>query len=163
MYIARTASGTLLSPTAVPTGQMLGAFIARGYGTTGFKISNPAQSAGMFVQAAQNFSDTAQGSQLYFNVIPLNSNVSVNAMFIDTTGNVVIPATTVSSTTTTGAVVIAGGVGIAGNVNVGGNLALGTALPVTSGGTGATTVAQAQTNLNVDPAGTAIAMAIALG
>ena len=31
------------------------------------------------------------------------------------------------------------------------------------GGTGATTVAAAQTNLQVDPAGTAIAMAIALG
>jgi len=40
--------------------------------------------------------------------------------------------------------------------------AIGT-LPVAQGGTGATTVAQAQTNLNVDPAGTAIAMAIALG
>lgn len=31
------------------------------------------------------------------------------------------------------------------------------------GGTGATTVAGAQTNLQVDPAGTAVAMAIALG
>lgn len=36
-------------------------------------------------------------------------------------------------------------------------------LPLTSGGTGATTVAGAQTNLQVDPAGTAVAMAIALG
>ena len=36
-------------------------------------------------------------------------------------------------------------------------------LPVANGGTGATTVATAQTNLQVDPAGTAVAMAIALG
>lgn len=36
-------------------------------------------------------------------------------------------------------------------------------LPLTAGGTGATTVAGAQTNLQVDPAGTAVAMAIALG
>ena len=43
------------------------------------------------------------------------------------------------------------------------SLSLGTALPLTSGGTGATTVAGAQTNLQVDPAGTAVAMAIALG
>lgn len=43
------------------------------------------------------------------------------------------------------------------------SLTLGTPLPVTSGGTGATTVAGAQTNLQVDPAGTAVAMAIALG
>ena len=43
------------------------------------------------------------------------------------------------------------------------SLTLGTPLPVTSGGTGASTVGGAQTNLQVDPAGTAIAMAIALG
>jgi hypothetical protein len=36
-------------------------------------------------------------------------------------------------------------------------------ISVANGGTGATTVAAAQTNLQVDPAGTAIAMAIALG
>lgn len=36
-------------------------------------------------------------------------------------------------------------------------------LPVASGGTGASTVSAAQTNLQVDPAGTAVAMAIALG
>jgi hypothetical protein len=43
------------------------------------------------------------------------------------------------------------------------SLTLGTPLPVTSGGTGASTVSGAQTNLQVDPAGTAVAMAIALG
>lgn len=36
-------------------------------------------------------------------------------------------------------------------------------VPVSAGGTGATTIAGAQTNLQVDPAGTAVAMAIALG
>jgi hypothetical protein len=44
-----------------------------------------------------------------------------------------------------------------GAVTVAGTLALA------SGGTGATTVSGAQTNLQVDPAGTAVAMAIALG
>ena len=39
----------------------------------------------------------------------------------------------------------------------------GVAVPVLYGGTGATTISGAQTNLQVDPAGTAIAMAIALG
>ena len=47
---------------------------------------------------------------------------------------------------------------IAGNAgNVTGTVA------IANGGTGATTVAAAQTNLQVDPAGTAVAMAIALG
>lgn len=36
-------------------------------------------------------------------------------------------------------------------------------LPVAYGGTGATTISGAQTNLQVDPAGTAVAMSIALG
>jgi len=36
-------------------------------------------------------------------------------------------------------------------------------LVIANGGTGATTVSGAQTNLQVDPAGTAVAMAIALG
>ena len=43
------------------------------------------------------------------------------------------------------------------------SLSLTTALSVANGGTGATTVAGAQTNLQVDPAGSAVAMAIALG
>jgi hypothetical protein len=38
-----------------------------------------------------------------------------------------------------------------------------TDLAVADGGTGASTVAGAQTNLQVDPAGTAVALAIALG
>jgi hypothetical protein len=36
-------------------------------------------------------------------------------------------------------------------------------VPVANGGTGGTTISAAQTNLQVDPAGTAVAMAIALG
>lgn len=42
-------------------------------------------------------------------------------------------------------------------------LQLANALSVANGGTGATSISGAQTNLQVDPAGTAIAMAIALG
>jgi|SaaInl1SG_22_DNA_1037389.scaffolds.fasta_scaffold14503_3 hypothetical protein len=38
-----------------------------------------------------------------------------------------------------------------------------TTLPITGGGTGATTAAQARTNLNAEEAGTALALSIALG
>lgn len=44
-----------------------------------------------------------------------------------------------------------------------GNVVVAGTLNLANGGTGATTVAGAQTNLQVDPAGTAVAMAIALG
>ena len=50
------------------------------------------------------------------------------------------------------------------SVNITGGVISGiTDLAVADGGTGASTVAAAQTNLEVDPAGTAVALAIALG
>ena len=66
------------------------------------------------------------------------SSVSVTTISFGTTG-------LTPSTATAGAVTVAGTLNLA------------------NGGTGATTVAGAQTNLQVDPAGTAVAMAIALG
>ena len=45
----------------------------------------------------------------------------------------------------------------------GGSITAITDLAVADGGTGASTVAGAQANLQVDPAGTAVALAIALG
>ena len=50
-----------------------------------------------------------------------------------------------------------------GPVTSTGTLTLGGTLALTNGGTGATTVAGAQAALQVDPAGTAVALAIALG
>jgi hypothetical protein len=50
-----------------------------------------------------------------------------------------------------------------GPITSSGTITMAGTLAVANGGTGATTVAGAQTNLQVDPAGTAIAMAIALG
>lgn len=66
------------------------------------------------------------------------SNLGVSTFSAGTTGFT-------PSTATSGAVTLAG------------------TLALTNGGTGATTVSAAQTNLQVDPAGTAVAMAIALG
>ena len=53
--------------------------------------------------------------------------------------------------------------GLTPSTNTTGAITLAGTLGLTSGGTGATTVSGAQTNLQVDPAGTAVAMAIALG
>ena len=50
-----------------------------------------------------------------------------------------------------------------GPVTGSGTITLAGTLAVANGGTGATTISGAQTNLQVDPAGTAVAMAIALG
>jgi hypothetical protein len=83
-----------------------------------------------------------------------------------TTGTV----TSVGGTGTVNGITLTGTVTSSGNLTLGGTLSgvslstqvTGT-LPIANGGTGATTIAGAQTNLQVDPAGTAVAMAIALG
>lgn len=68
------------------------------------------------------------------------------------------PATSVGVTTISfGLTGLTPSTATSGAVTVSGTLALA------NGGTGATTVSTAQTNLQVDPAGTAVAMAIALG
>ena len=64
----------------------------------------------------------------------------------------------------TGNALLSGGVGVApswGKIDVATHIT--GVVPVANGGTGASTVAGAQTSLQVDPAGTAVAMAIALG
>jgi hypothetical protein len=50
-----------------------------------------------------------------------------------------------------------------GPITTSGTITLAGTLNLVNGGTGATTVAGAQASLQVDPAGTAIAMSIALG
>lgn len=56
-----------------------------------------------------------------------------------------------------------GTTGLTPNTPTAGAITLAGTLALANGGTGATTVSGAQTNLQVDPAGTAVAMAIALG
>jgi hypothetical protein len=57
----------------------------------------------------------------------------------------------------------AGTTGFTPNSATGGAVTLAGTLSIANGGTNATTIAGAQTSLQVDPAGTAVAMAIALG
>ena len=73
-------------------------------------------------------------SQTY--TIAMDATGTTNRFFtIDTTGNIVISATTTSTSTTTGALVVKGGVGIAGQMSVASNITLSE-----SGGSGTRTV-----------------------
>jgi hypothetical protein len=73
-------------------------------------------------------------SQTY--TIAMDATGTTNRFFtIDTTGNIVISATTTSTSSTTGALVVKGGVGIAGQMSVASNITLSE-----SGGTGTRTV-----------------------
>ena len=94
--------------------------------------------------------------------ITAGSNISITngdgTITIAATGGAVGTVTSVDvSGGTTGLTTSGGPITGSGTITLAGTLALA------NGGTGATTIAGAQTNLQVDPAGTAVAMAIALG
>ena len=93
LIVARSARGTAASPSASQSGDTLGAFVIRGYGATSFNLANAVSSNGLVVKAAQNFTDTAQGTTMQLNVTPLNSNTAFSAMTIDSGGNIVATQT----------------------------------------------------------------------
>ena len=109
------------------------------------------QVAGYYLRS--NGTATSLTAIVASDVPTLNQNTTGTAANITATSNSTL--TTLSSLSLPGSQVSGN---ISGNAaNVTGTVA------IANGGTGATTVAAAQTNLQVDPAGTAIAMAIALG
>jgi hypothetical protein len=90
-YMARRARGTPAAPTAVQNGDGLAGLYGQGYGTTTF---GPAFTGGMTVQAAQNWTDAAQGTALTFTTTAINANIPTTRMTLDATGNLGIGTTT---------------------------------------------------------------------
>ena len=142
--LVNTAVTTLSSLTSIgtiATGVWQGTAIGETYGGTA--QTSYATGDLLYASATNTLSKLTAGTNGY--VLTLASGIpswaaatGVSSISFGSTG--LTPATA-----TTGAVVVAG------------------TLALASGGTGATTVAAAQTNLQVDPAGTAVAMSIALG
>jgi len=77
----RRARGTSASPSAVQANDALGTIIARGYGTTGFNPASGSASA-VSIVAAENYSDTNQGTYVLVRTIPTGSNIAVTAATI---------------------------------------------------------------------------------
>ena len=125
IMIARRADGTSASPTAAQSGDVLGGFVMRGYGATGFNLQPPSQSTGIVASASQVFTDTAQGTILNLITVPTNSNLGVSALTISSgsaagyAGTVAVTSNTQPTSASTGAFTVVGGVGIQGNLNIG--------------------------------------------
>ena len=85
----RRANGTTAAPSAVQANDILGYFTAAGYGSTNFSGAV----GGMLVQAAQNFTDAAQGTKVHFQTTPTGSTSRVTRMTIDSAGLVGINTT----------------------------------------------------------------------
>jgi hypothetical protein len=91
-FIGRKARGTAAAPTAVQNGDGLAAFTGAGYGATGF--GGGVTGGGMFVQAAENWSDTAQGTSLAFNTTPNGTTTATTSMTITGAGDVGVGTST---------------------------------------------------------------------
>jgi len=93
LFVGRKARGTLVAPTAVQSGDNLVAFLAQGFGATTFSGGR----GGMFVQAAENWTDAAQGTRVFFNTTATGTNTPSTKVTIDPAGDVGIGTTAPSS------------------------------------------------------------------
>lgn len=88
--LLRSARGTQSAPTSTLSGDLLGSIGVRGYGATGFSSGGR---AGLYMYAAENFTDTAQGTYLILGT-SLNGTASrAERMRITDAGNVGIGTT----------------------------------------------------------------------
>jgi hypothetical protein len=81
-YSGRTARGTMAAPTATKAGDLILRFSGQGRGATTWGGA----SGRMDLVASEDFTDTAQGSQINFWINPIGSNTIVNSARIDGTG-----------------------------------------------------------------------------
>jgi hypothetical protein len=170
-YVCTTV-GTIVFGTTAITFAQFSASVAYNAGTglnlnpaTTFNISNTGVTAATYGSASQVpvFAVNAQG-QL---TTVTNTAIAISSSAVSGLAPSATTDTTNASNITSGTLPSGRLSGSYTAVTGVGTLTAGTwnadTIQIAYGGTGATTIAGAQTNLQVDPAGTAIAMAIALG
>jgi hypothetical protein len=89
LFVGSKARGTSAAPAGVQINDSLAGFLARGYGATAFSGTR----GGMFVRAAETWTDTAQGTWLAFNTTIPGTNVPGTRMTLDPFGNLGIGTT----------------------------------------------------------------------
>ena len=153
--VNRSARGTPTNPSAVQLNDYLAGMAARGYGAT--KFANGGRSA-LRMQAAENWTDTNQGTYMSFWTSGTGTTVSVERMRVDPFGNLGIGTQTPTSPLTVmGVIQSASGLNEAGQNVTGGfkfpdNTVQTTAAPPVGSGAGlVTTTTLGATTLGVDP------------
>ena len=131
VFTARAARGTAAAPTASQADDTLAQFTARGYGTTGFSAASVAY-IGMY--AAENFTDTAQGSYLTLETTALGANSLTEKFRVGPSGQWGIFSGT-ANYGTAGQVFTSGGASAQPTWSTISATTLSGVLPVASGGT----------------------------
>ncbi|NBV41088.1 hypothetical protein EBR77_04565, partial [bacterium] len=90
-FTGRHAEGTAASPTAVLSGDVLCEFTGQGFGATKYSSTSRGR---MTINAAETWTDTANGTYLTFQTTPNTTLNTAEAVRIDQTGNVGIGTTT---------------------------------------------------------------------
>lgn len=89
-YRMRLARGTIGTPAAVQTGDILGFFNAQGYGTSQF----PAASTGaMTIYADETFTNTSNATRIGFNTTPTGAVTTTEVMRINSNGSIALGVT----------------------------------------------------------------------
>jgi hypothetical protein len=87
VFTGRKARGTMASPSAVLTDDVLAAFGGYGYGATGWPASGPgAVKARMQIVAAEDWTNSAQGAYINFLTTPVGALSKAEVMRITGTG-----------------------------------------------------------------------------
>jgi hypothetical protein len=132
VFTARSARGTAASPTASQSGDTLTQFTGRGYGATGFGTA----STGRFdITAAENFTDTAQGTYASVFTTATGANSATEAFRFGPAGQFGIGAGTYG---TSGQFLTSGGASAAPTWTTVTLATLTGTVPVANGGTGLT-------------------------
>ena len=132
VFTARSARGTAASPTASQSGDILAQYTARGYGATTFATA----STGRFdLTAAENFTDTAQGTYASIFTTATGANSPTEAFRFGPAGQFGIGAGTYG---TSGQFLTSGGASAAPSWSTVTLATLSGVVPVASGGTNIT-------------------------
>ena len=117
-FYSKYSQGTVASPTAVQSGDSLGFFSALGYGASKF-IGDPSIfGSGIGIIAAENFTDTRQGTEIVFSATPIGATTPSNPVTISANTLSVNSTLATNFQPGTGALVVSGDTWLQGNIGI---------------------------------------------